>query len=240
MMNRPARKMHGKIFMSATANLCLPETAIWEGETELLSPLSPFVFDGVRQNTFEEPDETGACEAIVNHYESRLNAADGVILHLGAGCGELMETLRQHGFDVMGCEPSPRPTRLARETHGFDTRTLHCCSAEKFLLWTQRIGQKAQAVFYRHDWEHNLELQALLPRMAEILNDEGRVIALLPRPVADYPREAHLSFLHELAAAGASCDSRFEVESVDSDFEGRFMAFVLKKSASPDELIKMS
>ncbi len=243
--------------MSATANLCLPETAIWEGETEPLSPISPFFFDGALpievtpQTYFEKPDEPGpspvaeprradAWEAIVNRYESRLNAADGVILHLGAGRGELMETLRQHGFAVMGCEPSAGPTRLAREAHGFDTRTLHCSGAEKFLLWTRRIGQKAQAVFCRHDWEHNLELQALLPRMAEILHDEGRVIALLPRPVADFPREAHLSFLHELAAAGASCDSRFEVESVDDDPEGRFMAFVLKKSAGPRGRVEMN
>ena len=226
--------------MSATANLCLPDTAIWEGETELSSPLSAIYFEGAQQNYFEEPNETGACEAIVSHYESRLNAADGVILHLGAGRGELMDTLRQHGFAVMGCEPSPHPTRMAQETHGFDARTFHCSSAENFLRWTQRIGKKAQAVFYRHDWEHNLELQALLPRMAEILHDEGRVIALLPPPVADYPREAHLSFLYELAAAGTSSNAGCEIESVDCDFDGRFMAFVLRKSASPDVLVKMS
>jgi SAM-dependent methyltransferase len=231
MMNRPARKMQRKKIMSATANLCQPETAIWEGDAEFSSPFSTFVLEGAWQLYFEEPDETGVCEAIVNHYESRLNAADGVILHLGAGRGGLMETLRQHGFAVMGCEPSPRPTRLAQETHGFDARTLHCSSAENFLRWTQRIGQKAQAVFYRHDWEHNLELQALLPRMAEILRDEGRVIALLPPPIADYPREAHLSFLHELATACTSCNERFRMESIDCDCGGRFTAFVLRKAA---------
>jgi len=224
--------------MSATANLCLPETAIWEGETEPLSPFSPFFLDGTlpidgaRQNYFAEPDETGVCEAIVNHYESRLNAADGVILHIGAGRGELMETLRQHGFAVMGCEPSAGPTRLARAMHGFDARTLHCSTVENFLHWLQRIGQTAQTVFFRHDWEHNLEFQALLPGMADLLSNGGRVIAVLPPPDMEHPYEAHLSFLNELAVAGASSTVHFEVESVDCDFDNRFMAFALKKNSN--------
>jgi len=208
--------------MSATANLFVPENAGLEGELEFSSPMPAVFIDGDRQNGFEQPDWTGACEAIVGHYESRLNAADGAVLHLGAGRGELMETLRQHGFAVMGCEPSPGPTRLARVMHGFDRRTLH---------WVQRIGQKAQAVFFRHAWEHNLEFQALLSRMAEILRDDGRIIAVLPPPDADHPREAHLSFLNELAVAGASSSASFEVESVDCDFDCRFMAFALKKTA---------
>jgi len=152
------------------------------------------------------------------------------VLHLGAGRGELMETLRQHGFAVMGCESLPGPARLARAMHGFDARTLQCSSAENFLRWMRRIGQKAQAVFFRHAWEHNLELQALLSRMAEILCDGGRIIAVLPPPDADHPRVAHLSFLNELAVAGASSSTCFEIESVDCDFDGRFMAFVLKKT----------
>ena len=215
--------------MSATANLIVPEIAELEGEPEFPSPLPAVRFDDICQNSFEQPDQTGACEAIVSHYESRLNAADGAVLHLGAGRGELMETLRQHGFVVMGCEPSPGPTRLARAMHGFDARTLRCSSAENFLQWMRRIGQKAQAVFFRHGWEHNLELQALLSRMADILRDDGRIIAILPPPEADHPREAHLSFLNELAVAGASSSASFEVESVDCDFDNRFMAFVLKK-----------
>jgi SAM-dependent methyltransferase len=241
MMNRPARKKTGsQKFMSATANLFVPDIADLEGELEFSSPLPAVVFDEGRRSRFEEPDRAGACEAIVSYYESQLNAAEGAVLHLGAGRGELMETLRQHGFAVMGCEPSSGPTRLARAMHGFDARTLHCSSVELFLQWVRRIGQKAQAIFFRHGWEHNLELQALLSRMSEVLPDGGRIIAVLPPPDADHPREAHLSFLNELAAAGASSNASFEVESVDCDFDNRFMAFVLKKSASPHDLIKMN
>ena len=225
--------------MSATANLFAPDIADLEGEPEFSSPLPAVCFEDARQNHFEQPDPAGpssmaelrrvdACEAIVSHYESRLNAADGAVLHLGADRGELMETLRQHGFAAMGCEPSPGPTRLARAMHGFDARTLHCSSAEHFLQWIRRIGQKAQAVFFRHGWEHNLEFQALLSPMADILCDGGRIIAVLPPPGADHPREAHLSFLYELAIAGASSNTGFEIESVDCDFDCRFMAFVLK------------
>jgi SAM-dependent methyltransferase len=218
--------------MSASANLFASETAVWEDELEFPSP-PPSIFSAAdRQNQLEEPDQTGVCEAIVSHYESGWNAADGVILHLGAGRGGLMETLRQHGFSVMGCEPSPRPTRLARAAHGFDARTLHCSSAENFLRWIGRIGQKAQAIFFRHGWEHNLEFQALLPQMAEILRVGGRIIAVLPPSATDYPREAHLSFLNELAIAGASCCCGFEVEGVDCDPENRFMAFVLRKTVA--------
>ena len=217
--------------MSATASLFASETADLEDELQFSSPLPAAFFDD-RQNHLSEPGgPTANCEAIVSHYESGLNAAHGAILHLGAGRGELMEMLRQHGFTVMGCEPSPRPTRWARATHGFDARTLHCSNAENFLNWMRRIGQEAQAIFFRHDWEHNLEFQALLPRMAEILRDGGRIIAVLPPPAADHPREAHLSFLNELAAAGASSSACFEVESVDCDDGNRFMAFVLKKVA---------
>jgi SAM-dependent methyltransferase len=230
MMNQPARKKaESKKSMSATANLFVPEIADLEGEPEFSLPLPAVFFDGDRQQGCGQPDRTGVCEAIVSHYESRLNAADGVVLHLGAGRGELMETLRQHGFAVMGCEPLPGPTRLARVIHGFDVRTLHCSNAEHFLHWVQRIGQKAQAVFFRHAWEHDLELQALLSRMAEILRDDGRIIAVLPPPDTGHPREAHLSFLNELAVAGASSNTSFEVESVDCDFDSRFMAFVLRK-----------
>ena len=215
--------------MSATANLFVPETADLREEAEFSLPL-PAVFPDDRQNHFEQPAQTDVCEAIVSHYESRLNAADGVILHLGAGRGELMETLRGHGFAVIGCEPLPGPTRLARAMHGFDARTLHCSSAEHFLGWIKRVGEKAQALFFRHGWEHNLEFQALLSRMAEVLQDDGRIIAVLPPPDTDHPAEAHLSFLNELAVAGASSSASFEVESVDCDFDGRFMAFVLKKN----------
>lgn len=175
---------------------------------------------------------TANCEGIVSRYESGLNAANGVILHFGAGHGEMMDTLRQHGFAVMGCEPSALLAELARRDHGFDACTLHCCSAEKFLGWIHRIGQKAQAVFFRHDLEHSFELHALLPRMADILREDGRLIALLPPPDADYSREAHLSFLNELAVGCASCGGGFEVEGVDCGPENRFMAFVLKKTAA--------
>ena len=215
--------------MSATANLFVQEIADLDGEFEFSSPLPSVLPGDNRQHDFAEPDPSAACEAIVSHYESRLNAADGMVLHLGAGRGELMETLRQHGFVVMGCEPLPGPTRLARAMHGFDTHTLHCSNAENFLHWMQRIGQMAQAVFFRHDWEHNLEFQALLPRMAELLTEGGRVIAALPPPDAEHPYEAHLSFMNELAAAGASSRAGFEVETVDCDFDHRFMAFALKK-----------
>jgi SAM-dependent methyltransferase len=230
MMNRPARKKTGsQDFMSATANLLVPEKADLEGEFEFSSPLTAVLFGDQRQIYFAPPAPAEVCEAIVNHYESRLNAADGVLLHLGADRGELMEKLRQHGFAVMGCEPSPGPARLARAMHGFDARTLHCSSVEHFLQWVRRIGQKAQAVFFRHGWEHNLEFQALLSPMADILCDGGRIIAVLPPPAADHPREAHLSFLNELAAAGASRNAGFEIESVDCDFDNRFMAFALRK-----------
>jgi len=231
--------------MSATANLFAPDIADLEGEPEFSSPLPAVCFEDARQNHFEQPDPAGpssmaelrrvdACEAIVSHYESRLNAADGAVLHLGADRGELMETLRQHGFVVMGCEPSPGPTRLARVRHGFDARTLHCSSAENFLDWMHRIGQRPQAIFFRHGWEHNLELQALLSRMADVLRDGGRIIAVLPPPDAEHPFEAHLSFLNELAVAGASSNACFEVETVDCDFDSRFMGFALKKNAASE------
>ncbi|HTV75773.1 MAG TPA: methyltransferase domain-containing protein [Candidatus Baltobacteraceae bacterium] len=220
--------------MSAAANLFTPETAGLENEWKF-SSLPPGVFgNDAQRNPLQKPVWPGVnCEAIVSFYESDFNAADGVILHLGAGRGKLMETLRQHGYTVMGCEPSPRPTRLAREAHGFDARTLHCSSVENFLRWMRRIGQKSQAIFFRHGWEHNLEFQALLPRMAEILCEGGRIISVLPPPTAYHPREAHLSFLNELAVAGASCNGNFEVASVDCDYENRFMAFVLKKLPAP-------
>ena len=243
----PLRKGSQK-FMSATANLFAPDNADLEGELEFSSPLPAVCFEDARQNHFEQPDPAGpssmaelrrvdACEAIVSHYESRLNAADGAVLHLGADRGELLETLRQHGFTVMGCEPSPGPARLARAMHGFDARTLHCSSAENFLDWMHRIGQRPQAIFFRHGWEHNLELQALLSRMADVLRDGGRIIAVLPPPDAEHPFEAHLSFLNELAVAGASSSACFEVESVDCDFDNRFMAFVLKKTTASETML---
>ncbi|HUB87792.1 MAG TPA: methyltransferase domain-containing protein [Verrucomicrobiae bacterium] len=217
--------------MSATADLYLPEIEAPEEEWEFSATPRADILGRARQNHFLRPDWPDAnCEAVVRHYETELNAANGVILHLGAGRGELMETLRNHGFAVMGCEPAPHPTRLAREAHQFDEHTLHCSSAENFLNWLRRIGQSAQAIFFRHGWEHNLEFQALLPRMAEILRDGGRIIAVLPPPSTEHPREAHLSFLNELAIAGTLSNTHFEVERVDGDFADRFMAFVLKKT----------
>jgi len=170
-------------------------------------------------------------EAIVSHFESRLHAAKGSVFHFGAGRGEMMESLRQHGFAVMGCESSTHRAQLARKTYNFDTHTLHCCNAEAFLRWTKRIGQKAQAIFFLHELEHCLELHALLGRMGEVLNEKGLLIALLPLPYLNHSSHAHLSFLNELAIGCASCDDHFEVVDVDLDFENRFMAFVLKKSA---------
>ncbi|HEU5395905.1 MAG TPA: class I SAM-dependent methyltransferase [Verrucomicrobiae bacterium] len=218
--------------MSATANLFVPEMSAWAEEVELEEPVPGFGYLE-RQNKLFDPEPNSVSEAIVRHFEPEFNAANGLILHLGAGHGELMYSLQQHGFSVMGCEPASRPTRLARQIHGFDARTLHCCGLESFLNWVRCIGQKAQAIFFRHDWEHNFQMHALLPRMADALNDGGRVIAVLPPPAADYPREAHLSFLNELAVAGASSSASFDMEGVDCDEQFRFMAFVLKKTAAP-------
>ena len=218
--------------MSATANLFMPGFSAWTDELEIDEPVPGLAFLE-RQARLFEPEPNCVSEAVVRHFESDFNAATGLVLHLGAGHGELMYSLQQHGFSVMGCEPSLRPTRLARQIHGFDARTLHCSSPEIFLNWVRCIGQKAQAIFYRHDWEHNFQLHALLPRMADVLHDGGRVIAVLPPAAPDYPREAHLSFLNELAVAGASSSASFDVEGVDCDGDFRFMAFVLRKTPKP-------
>ena len=224
--------------MSATADLHLPDIEALEDELEFSTPLPAYIWGRDRQSHFAGSDWPDTdFEAVAHHYEKELNAADGVILHLGAGRGELMESLRDHGFTVMGCESAARPTRLAQESCRFDAHTLHCSSAENFLNWLRRIGQSAQAIFFRHGWEHNLEFQALLPRMAEILRDGGRIIAVLPPPTTEHPREAHLSFLHELAVAGAASSTHFEVGRVDGDCGDRFMAFVLQKiSPRPENL----
>jgi SAM-dependent methyltransferase len=187
-------------------------------------------FHDRRRPSVETPNPNDICEAIVHRYESRLNAAEGAVLHLGAGTGELMETLRRHGFTVMGCEASPEKARQARALYGFDARTFHHSGTEPFLRWLRRIGQTAQAVFYRHGWEHNLEFQALLPMLAQILRPGGRIIALLPPPpAADHPPHAHLSFLHELAVACVLCGGGFEMEGIDADAPEYFLAFTLKK-----------
>lgn len=221
-----------------SASLFMPKDTLPENEINSSSPPSRLALNGNHTDAFDfdwlnhpgESGQGGPFEAIVSHYESRLDAANGVVLHFGADRGGLMDALRRHGFSVMGCEPLPHPTRLAREKHGFDTRALHCSNAESFLRWLRRIGEKAQAVFFRHGLEHNLELQALLPKIAEILHDEGRIIALLPPSSEDYPRTAHLSLLTELAVGCASCGAHFEVEGIDCDLENRFTGFVLKKT----------
>ena len=220
--------------MSATANLFEPEVATSEERLEFFSPVPAIFLGDARTERFSELTQPGAerksnWENIVRRYESRLNAADGAVLHIGAGGGAMMDALRQHGFAVTGCEPEPAGAERARRAYGFDALVLHCCNAEKFLRWTARIEQKVQAIFFRHDLAHSLELQALLPRMAEILRNDGLLIALLPPPDSDHSREAHLSFLNELAVACASCPGNFEADSVDCDEENRFMAFVLRK-----------
>ncbi|MGO8767047.1 MAG: class I SAM-dependent methyltransferase [Limisphaerales bacterium] len=208
--------------MSATAKMLVMEDI----KPEYTPGFSPAILFNEPVD-FDAAEQDDANEAIVDYYESSLNAADGVILHLGAGHGELMDALRQHGFSVMGCEPRPRPTRFARN-RGFDACTLQDSSAEGLLHWVRRIGQKAQTIFFRHDWEHNLELQALLPRMAEVLREGGRVVALLPPPASGFPTEAHVSFLNELAVGCISSSRSFKMDSVDCDIT-HFMAFVLRK-----------
>jgi len=210
--------------MSATANLFVPEC---------FSPQPAVFWDEARQNHFSEPAQPDPnWESIISLYEPKLNAANGIVFHFGAGSGEMMETLRQHGFAVAGCESSARRTEQARQAYSFEAHTLHCCSAESFLCWTHRIGQKAQAIFFRHDLEHCFELHALLRQMADVLCEDGLLIALLPPPNSDHSREAHLSFLNELAVGCASCNGNFEVAGVDCDYENRFMAFVLKKTST--------
>jgi len=221
--------------MSATAKLFTSKNPLQDFEPPAAFAPSGFYFGDGSEPGLAAPDRPVTdWDGVVDRYEPRLNAANGAVLHIGAGSGELMEALRQHGFLVMGCEPAPLPAQWARESHGFDTRTLQCSSAESFLRWTRRIGQKAQAIFFRHDLEHCLELQALLPALADALHGKGLLIAQLPPPSVDHPREAHLSFLQELAVACTSCGDRFEIAGVDCDFESGFMAFVLRKTPSPD------
>jgi len=248
MLSRSARKEEQITTFMSAANLLarkpfLDSNDSWRGAAPAGfwdCPLPVEAFPADRPEWFEtEVGQAEAnCEAIASHFEPGLNAANGAIFHFGAGRGEMMETLRRHGFAAMGCEPSALQVERARRTHGFDASTLHCCNAEIFLRWLRRIGQKAQAIFFRHDLEHSLELHALLRRLADVLCENGRLVALLPPPNPNHPREAHMSFLNELAVGCACGDGHFEVERVECDFENRFMAFVLQKivpRSDPDE-----
>ena len=70
------------------------------------------------------------------------------MFHLGAGHGELMETFANTDSVVMGCEPVPGPTRLARETNGLRPADACIVSARKiFYAGCSGIGQKSQAIF---------------------------------------------------------------------------------------------
>ena len=165
-------------------------------------------------------------EGVVRSYKSRLNAANGLVLVPDAGDGGLMNALRRQGLAVMGCEPSVRLVQLARRKYGLDEHTFRCSEAEPFLEWLNRIGRKAQAVFLSRALEHVLNPGALWHQIANVLDEDGLVIA----QVADDANEVGQGMANQSAVVRTAAQCGLKLENVDCNFVNSFTALVFKKT----------
>jgi Methyltransferase domain len=164
-------------------------------------------------------------EGIARSYKSRLNAASGPVLVLGAGEGELMDALRHQGLLAIGCEPSARRAQWARRKYGFDDHTFRCSEAESFLEWFNRIGRKAQAVFLSRTLERVPHAKTLWQQVANILDEDGLVIAQVAEGIVLTGQD--MAKQHAFVPTAAQCG--LKLENVDCSFENSFNALVFKK-----------
>jgi SAM-dependent methyltransferase len=164
-------------------------------------------------------------EGIARSYKSRLNAANGPVLVLDAGDGELMDALRRQGLLAIGCEPSARRTQRARRKYGFDEHIFRCSEAEPFLKWLNRVGRKVQAVFLCHTLEQVPDPKALWRDLANILDEDGLVIAQVAEEIA--VTGPGMAKQNALVRTAAECG--WGLKNVDCNFENSFNALVFKK-----------
>ena len=172
-------------------------------------------------------------DEIVRSYKPRLHAASGPVLVLGAADGRLMDALRRQGLEVIGCEPSARLTRFARQTYGFDECTLQCSEPDAFLEWLNRIGRKVQAVFLWRVLEHTFNPYILLRQTAAVLDEEGLAIVEVIPPASDDNCKIRFRLTREDAIVQTAIQCGLELESIDCDFDNSFSAFVFQKIFIP-------
>jgi tetratricopeptide (TPR) repeat protein/predicted O-methyltransferase YrrM len=173
------------------------------------------------------------CDAVVGFYKSRLSPERGLVLEIGAGHGGLMDALRRAGYAVAGCEPSEPLVAQARKNYHFGENVLYCAEASEFVKQVGAAACNVQAVFLWHVLEYLPEPLTLLHALADLLNEDGLIIAQIPLLDREYIRAEHLFFLTEATVAYAAKGCGYSVEATNYDLERKFMAFVLRKTRHP-------
>ncbi|MFQ5648893.1 MAG: class I SAM-dependent methyltransferase [bacterium] len=99
--------------------------------------------------------------------------ASGSLLDVGCGTGEFLHEMKKHGWQVAGTEQDAHAARFAQEEYGLQVATcdLAACdfqsgSFDVVTLW--------------HVLEHVHEPGALLQRVADLLREDGVILAAMP------------------------------------------------------------
>lgn len=143
-------------------------------------------------------------------------AARGRLLDIGCGNGTFLASMRERGWEVLGVEPDPEASRLARERYGLEVVT-------DTLEGAALPVSSADAITLNHVIEHVPDPVALLEECCRLLQPGGKLVAVTPNveslghrlfgarwPHLDPPRHLHLFSQRTLQACAEKAGLRTE------------------------------
>ena len=95
------------------------------------------------------------------------------VLDIGAGSGQFLNFMSQQGYEVTGIEMSERARKYAKENFSLDLN-----SSE--YLFDDGLKEKYGIISLWHVMEHLYDLEKVINRLDELLEDDGHLVVALP------------------------------------------------------------
>jgi 2-polyprenyl-3-methyl-5-hydroxy-6-metoxy-1,4-benzoquinol methylase len=144
-------------------------------------------------------------------------ASGGRLLDIGCGNGAFLVGMRDRGWEVVGVEPDPVASQMARERHGLQVIT-------ETLAGAALPAAFARAITLNHVIEHVPDPVALLAMCRRLLQPGGKLVAVTPNVESlchrlvgvrwshlDPPRHLHLFSVGTLRACAEKAGLRIEI-----------------------------
>ncbi|OQP87211.1 hypothetical protein BTR14_07285 [Rhizobium rhizosphaerae] len=156
------------------------------------------------------------------------------IYDIGAGRGNLLASLIEHGFNGIGCEPSKPLVTQARDNYQLTAEQLAQEQADTFLDHHAAEKGEVDVIFFWHVLEHMEDPVGLLHKARSFLKKTGVFIAQGPLLSVDYCYPEHF-FLHsESNITWLANELNMKVVFLEAENPERFISFVLARPEHPE------
>jgi 2-polyprenyl-3-methyl-5-hydroxy-6-metoxy-1,4-benzoquinol methylase len=97
----------------------------------------------------------------------------GKVLDIGAGTGAFLNEMREAGWNITGLEPDPGARLMAKEKYNLEF-------GEPTILFSLPSEERYDAITLWHVLEHVHDLHTYISRIANLLNEGGKLVLALP------------------------------------------------------------